>query len=175
MGRNQSCRTITPEKLRACGASERVIKELQDVGFFCIQHPQFQQTKTEPIKRIKEIRDPEIKGKVISSISKALESGKSPVTGEFTGQKGVTEAEVKKVIAKCAPAPADDPEPETPFPTTNRTEAYIKKLYFQALACPTCIEVRNHKCTMKKECPVCGAKLVSVVMRVDRITEQVTP
>lgn len=72
---------------RACGASERVIKELQDVGFFCTQHPQFQQTKTEPIKRLMRIPDPEVKEKAISTIEKSLDHGLSPVTGKFTGQR----------------------------------------------------------------------------------------
>lgn len=159
MARTQFCRNITPEKLRACGASERVIKELQDVGFFCIQHPAFAQTKTRPIKRLMRIPDPEIKEKAISSIEKSLESGKSPVTGKFTGQKAVTEKEVKKVIEKLSPGEKVTVPIVTPTEKTN-------EINFPALICFQCREVRNHNCTVNKVCPVCGAQLKKVTLRI---------
>ena len=159
MARTQFCRTITPEKLRACGASERVIKELQEVGFFCTQHPALSQTKTKPIKRLMRIPDPEIKEKAISSIEKALESGKSPITGIFTGQKGVTEKEVKKVIEKLSLGE------KTTIPIVVPIEK-INKTNFPALICFQCREVRNHNCTINKDCPVCGAQLKKVTLRI---------
>ena len=159
MARTQFCRNITPEKLRACGASERVIKELQDVGFFCIQHPQFQQTKTEPIKRLMRIPDPEIKEKAISTIEKSLDHGLSPVTGKFTGQKAVTEKEVKKVIEKLSPGE------KVTVPIVTPTEK-INEINFPALICFQCREVRNHNCTVNKVCPVCGAQLKKVTLRI---------
>lgn len=45
------------------------------------------------------IQDEEIKDKVLSSISKALESGKSPITGEFI--KKITIGEVEQVIGRA--------------------------------------------------------------------------
>jgi hypothetical protein len=65
-----------------------VIKELQDVGFFCTEHPAFAQTKTRPIERLMGIRDPEIKEKVISSVEKSLESGKNLLTGILASWEG---------------------------------------------------------------------------------------
>lgn len=46
------------------------------------------------------IQDEEIKDKALSSISKALELGKSPITGEFTNK--ITLGEVEQVIGRAA-------------------------------------------------------------------------
>ena len=159
MARTQFCRTITPEKLRACGASERVIKELAEVGFFCTQHPALSQTKTKPIKRLMRIPDPEVKENAISTIEKSLDHGLSPVTGKFTGQKSVTETEVKKIIEKLSPD-------KKPLPQIQCSTQIMYEINFPALICFNCNEVRNHNCTVNKVCPICGNPLKKVTLRI---------
>jgi hypothetical protein len=123
--RTQFCRTVTPDKLRACGASERVIKELEEVGFLCEEHPALAQTGTKPIKTLMQIPDPEIKAKVISSVEKSLESGKDPVTGEFTKKKAITETQVKQVIAKIAPETKTIAQSPTVTPEDRSTHTHV--------------------------------------------------
>jgi len=117
MTRRDHCRQVSPEHLRACGVSERIIKELEQTRLFTEEHGEFLQSSTEAIQTVMKIPDPEIKEKVISSIGKALESGKDPVTGKITKKKAVTETQVKAVIAKIAPP--------TPTPATVATIAHV--------------------------------------------------
>lgn len=84
------------------------------------------------------IQDEEIKGKVISHLEKRLEFGLDPVTGKLTKKKGVTQTQVKQVIAKLSPekepiAPSppplterfDPPVPPTPTAATVATIAHV--------------------------------------------------
>ena len=105
------------------------------------------------------IPDPEIKEKAISSISKSIELGKSPVTGKFTGQKAVTEKEVEKIIEKLSP------NKEIPISTVISTQS-MYDTNFPAFVCFQCEEVRNHNCTVNTTCPVCGDKLKKVTLRI---------
>ena len=59
------------------------------------------------------------------------------------------------------PGPGLVPEPED-------DTAYIKKLSFHALVCPTCLEVRSSMDDLDC-CPNCGATLFHVIMRVERV------
>lgn len=71
---------------------------MKKVAAFCASNSQFCDCGTAAIYRLISIRDEPVRQKAISSISKALESNKHPLTGQILKDKRLSENDIKKVI-----------------------------------------------------------------------------
>lgn len=96
--RSQWCREHIDETARECGLDEETVSRVKKVAKFCASQSQFCDCGTAPIYRLISIPDDLVREKAISSASKALESGKHPVTGAFIKDKRLTDRDVKKII-----------------------------------------------------------------------------
>ena len=114
--RTQDCRERLAWILAHCPIGEDGKREIENALKECAAHPEISGLSTHAIQPLIRERDPEIKEKAISSISKALESGKDPLTGKFT-QK-ITEKDVQRVIGKA--------REEVRVPTFNATNDNIE-------------------------------------------------
>jgi len=101
--RTQYCRIKIVEGAgEKCDVSPDTISDLKKVLEFVEKHSDLQGLATRPIKALMSIPDPQERDKVISTVSKALKSKKSPATGKFT--KRVTETDIIKTMGKEAPS-----------------------------------------------------------------------
>lgn len=99
--RAQYCREhLTDEVVEACGLSRQTRDEVRQVTRFVELHADFSALPTKPILTLIRIKEPEVKARVIASVTKALETKKHPITGKHLIKGRITEADVKQVIAQ---------------------------------------------------------------------------
>jgi len=87
--RAQYCREHIDETAEACGLEDVTRKRVKKIAEFCLTQPeQICSLATDTIHTLISIQDSAVRDKVISSVSKSLESGKHPITGEQMKKKG---------------------------------------------------------------------------------------
>ena len=79
------------------------------------------------------IKDEQVRQQVISSVSKALESGKHPVTGKFLKNKRLTERDIRKIFERESGGVRPEPRPVQdvkPAPINLSPSAFSNTKYF---------------------------------------------
>lgn len=165
--RTQNCREKIDWIVENCPIGDDAKREIKKAAEFCEVHPEISGLSSHAIQPLIREKDKEVKELAIPLVKSLLQ--KETPSGKKVYKK-LTEKQVREVIDKARkeihPTPCDTP----PSDIVNVIRsAAIEDLRFPALICPTCIEVRNHRCTVNTDCPVCGAKLVSVVLKVERV------
>ena len=99
--RSQWCREHIDEAAEKCGLGKDTVSDVKKAAAFCVDHEEYSNCSTVAIMALIDIRDDPVREKAISSISKAFDSNKHPVTGQILKDKKLTEREIKKVIEKA--------------------------------------------------------------------------
>lgn len=99
--RSQWCREHIDEAAEKCGLGKDTVSDVKKAAAFCVDHEDMSNCSTRAIMALIDIRDDPVREKAISSISKAFDSNKHPVTGQILKDKKLTEREIKKVIEKA--------------------------------------------------------------------------
>jgi hypothetical protein len=99
--RSQWCREHIDEAALNCGLGKDTVSDVKKAAAFCVDHQDMSDCSTRSLMALIDIRDDPVREKAISSISKSLESGKHPLTGQILKDKRLTEREIKKVIEKA--------------------------------------------------------------------------
>ena len=120
----------------------------------------------EHVRKAQKVSEGDIKAWIGVVESPSSPSPRTPTTPDKNPLAPAAEdPEDNKSLEECScdwePGPGLVPDPED-------DTAYIKKLSFHALVCPTCLEVRSSMDDLDC-CPNCGATLFHVIMRVERV------
>jgi hypothetical protein len=155
MSRLQYCRKHIDDVAEACDLSKSTVLEVKQASTFCDDNSEFSELPTSAILTLIRVSDDLVKERAISSISKALESKRNPVTGKIIKDvKGLTAKDIKKIIdIACTEIRMERPPEDPPVKSEEKKESPKKEVPpavqpappKTSPATPTIEDVEKHK------------------------------